>query len=63
IVSVNEVDLYTEVPDLSELPSRDKRGGLAAPLRLALNPGDYYVWIRDMDGQEGRNFGLSLVKE
>jgi hypothetical protein len=63
MVSVYEVDLYTEVPDLSEIPSRDRRGGLAAPLHLALNPGDYYVYIRDTDGREGRDFGLSLVKE
>jgi len=62
-LSVYEVDLYTEVPDLAENPSRDRRGGLAAPLHLALNPGDYYVYIRDIDNHEGGDFGLSLARE
>lgn len=63
MVSVYEVDLYTEVPDLADIPARDRRGGTAAPLHFALQPGDYFVAVRDVDGATGRDFGLTLVKE
>jgi len=62
MVSVYESDLYTEVPDAQENPSYDRRGGLAEPLRLALNAGDYFLHIRDIDGREGRDFGISLMR-
>jgi hypothetical protein len=63
ILSVYEADLYTEVPDLNEIPARDRRGGLASPLRFSLGAGDYYLYVRDMDSLTGRTFGLSLLKE
>ncbi|MFZ2635313.1 MAG: hypothetical protein WAX33_03130 [Rectinemataceae bacterium] len=63
MLSVYEADLYTEVPDLAEIPAHDKRGGQASPLYLALNTGNYFVYIRDIDDQEGRTFGFSLVRE
>jgi len=62
MVSVYESDLYTEVPDAQEYPSCDRRGGLAEPLRLALNAGGYFLHIRDIDGREGRDFGISLMR-
>ncbi|PKL07343.1 MAG: hypothetical protein CVV53_00105 [Spirochaetae bacterium HGW-Spirochaetae-9] len=54
MLTVYEADLYTEVPD---------RDGADSPLSFVLGAGDYYLQISDLDGQEGRNFGLSLSKE
>lgn len=62
MLSVYESDLYTEVPDAQEYPSYDRRGGLAEPLRLSLNAGDYFLHIRDIDGREGRDFGISILR-
>jgi N-acetylneuraminic acid mutarotase len=63
VLSVYEADLYTEVPDVSENASRDLRGGIAAPLQVALNTGNYYIHIRSLDNAAGGNFGLSLLQE
>ncbi|MDP2790124.1 MAG: chitobiase/beta-hexosaminidase C-terminal domain-containing protein [Rectinemataceae bacterium] len=63
MLSVYEVDLYTEVPDLADISARDRRGGTAAPLHFALNSGDYYVLVSDIDSLTGRDFGLALAKE
>lgn len=62
-LSVYEADLYTEVPDLNGVPVYDRREGLASPLQLLLGRGDYFMHIRDIDGQEGSDFGLSLMRD
>jgi len=62
MVSAYESDLYTEVPDAQGFPSRDRRGGLAEPLLLSLNAGDYFLHARDIDGQTGRDFGISILR-
>ena len=63
LVSLYEVDLYTEVPDSNEIAVHDRIGGLVAPLHLNLQPGEYYVYIRDRDLLQGRTFGMSLCRE
>lgn len=63
VLSVYETDLFTEVPDILENPSRDLRSGLASPLHLALNPGVYYIHIRSAIDAAGGDFGLSLLQE
>ena len=63
-VSLYEKDLYTEIPDADEGPIYDRRNGTASPLSFSLNPGEYYIGIKEVDGvSTGRTFAILLKRD
>jgi len=63
MLSVYETDLCTEALDVTEIPALERRGEQSNPLHLALNPGEYFIFLHDIDDWAGGDFGLSLVRE
>jgi hypothetical protein len=63
-VSLYEKDLYTELPDQDDRPIYDRRNGMASPLTVSINPGEYYINIQELDGvSKGRSFAILIREE
>ena len=55
-----ERDLYTEALDIDGIPVLEYTSGVQQPVLLALQPGDYYLLLEDIDGLSGRTIGLAF---
>jgi len=58
-----ERDLYTETLDTDGLPVQEYTSGAQQPVRLTLQPGDYYLLLEDIDGLPGRTIGLAFYAQ
>ncbi len=58
-----EDNLYTEVLDRRGKPVTNFGSLDTSPWVLDLNPGMYYLQVRDKNGETGRSFGLGISRE
>jgi hypothetical protein len=59
-LSLYEVDRYTEALDIQGLAVCEYTTALQQPVRLVLQPGNYYLRIEDLDGLTGRSMGMAF---
>jgi hypothetical protein len=62
-ITLFEIDLYTEALDMNGLPVLGYTSDVEQPIRLDLQPGNYYLLIEDSDGLSGRTIGLAFYEQ